>query len=156
MSDDCVLPSPPSVKAFPLPHPSLTSTPSYFTLSLAAAGQALGEGRRENGATLLKRRLLERAGWRVVSVRHWEWEAATRAGGPEGQRAYLEGLLRSPGLPPGPPGMLGPSPPPLRPPPGTVPRFLVSESTLPRISFIGDTLGGEGREGACASQRVPP
>ncbi len=53
-------------------------------------------GQRENGATLLKRRLLERVGWRVVSVRHWEWEAATRAGGAEGQRAYLEGLLRSP------------------------------------------------------------
>jgi hypothetical protein len=67
-------------------------------LSLATVGQVLGEGRRENGATRLKRRLLERTGWRVVSVRHWEWEAATRAGGPAGQQTYLEGLLRPPGL----------------------------------------------------------
>ena len=69
-------------------NPDISASCLPFT-----AGQALGEGRRENGATRLKRRLLERAGWRVVSVRHWEWEAATRAGGPAGQRAYLEGLL---------------------------------------------------------------
>ncbi len=87
--------------------------PTTHPIPLPAAGQVRGEGRRENGATRLKRRLLERAGWRVVSARHWEWEAATRTGGPAGQRAYLEGLLR----PPGPPGQ--PPPPPLRPPTGT-------------------------------------
>ncbi len=115
------------VSVWRLPHHCPIATPimidrafeeSPLTPSPLAstAGQALGKGRRENGATLLKRRLLERAGLRVVSVRHWEWEAATRAGGAEGQRAYLEGLLR----PPGPPG---PSPSPLRPPPagGTAP-----------------------------------
>ncbi len=59
-------------------------------------GQARYEKHRENGATRLKRRLLERVGWRVISVRHWEWEEASLAAGAEGQRAYLEGLLCQP------------------------------------------------------------
>ena len=49
-----------------------------------------GGGRRANGATLLKRRLLERAGLRVVSVAHWEWEACA---GPAEQAEYLQRLL---------------------------------------------------------------
>ena len=49
-----------------------------------------GGGRRPNGATALKRRLLARAGWRVVGVPYWEWEACA---GPEAQAAYLRRLL---------------------------------------------------------------
>ena len=51
-------------------------------------------GRRPNGATLLKRRLLRRVGWRVVSVPYWEWDACA---GPAEQAAYLRRLLE-PGL----------------------------------------------------------
>ena len=49
-----------------------------------------GGGRRPSGATALKRRLLARAGWRVVAVPYWEWEACA---GPEAQAAYLRRLL---------------------------------------------------------------
>ena len=49
-----------------------------------------GGGRRPNGATALKRRLLARAGWRVVAVPYWEWEACA---GPEARAAYLQRLL---------------------------------------------------------------
>ena len=54
---------------------------------------AAGGGRRPNGATLLKRGLLRRAGWRVLSVPHWEWEAC--AGAAE-QQAYLRRRLAEP------------------------------------------------------------
>ncbi len=49
-----------------------------------------GGGWRPNGATRLKRRLLGRAGWRVVSVPHWEWDACA---GPAEQAAFLRRLL---------------------------------------------------------------
>jgi hypothetical protein len=49
-----------------------------------------GGGRRPNGATLLKRRLLGRAGLRVVSVPYWEWDACA---GPAEQAACLRRLL---------------------------------------------------------------
>jgi hypothetical protein len=49
-----------------------------------------GGGWRPNGATLLKRRLLGRAGWRVVSVPYWEWDACA---GPAEQEACLRRLL---------------------------------------------------------------
>ena len=55
--------------------------------------RAAGGGRRPNGATLLKRGLLRRAGWRVVAVPHWEWEAC--AGAAE-QQAYLRRRLSEP------------------------------------------------------------
>ena len=49
-----------------------------------------GSGSRKSGATALKRRLLERAGWRVVDVPFWEWDAV---GGPEKQAEYLRRRL---------------------------------------------------------------
>ena len=49
-----------------------------------------GSGRRKSGATALKRRLLERAGWRVVDVPFWEWDAFW---GPEKQAEYLRRRL---------------------------------------------------------------
>ena len=40
------------------------------------------EGRpRPNGNTLLRRRLLEASGWRVVSVPYFEWDKARASGG---------------------------------------------------------------------------
>ena len=76
-------------------HPSSPQVdgPSHF---IAAAGG----GRRASGATALKRRLLARAGWRVVSVAHWEWEACAA---PPQQRDYLRRLLQAPPAPAAPP-----------------------------------------------------
>jgi hypothetical protein len=71
------------------PHPSFlrpsqVDGPSHF-VNLA------GGGRRHNGATRLKRRLLERAGYRVVSVLYWEWDACA---GPAEQTACMRRLLQ--------------------------------------------------------------
>ena len=62
--------------------------PSHFL----AADSTGGQGRRERGTTRLKRRLLERAGWRLVTVRYWEWDEAS-LGGDAKEQAYLEQLL---------------------------------------------------------------
>ena len=58
--------------------------------------------RPANGPTLLKRRLLRAAGWRLVSVPFYEWDdlSARRAGESEDdvrrrQRGYLERALRA-------------------------------------------------------------
>jgi hypothetical protein len=74
---------PPLFPSTPLPRPSQVDGPWHF-VALA------GGGRRPNGATLLKRRLLGRVGWRVVSVPHWEWEACA---GPADQAEYLRCLV---------------------------------------------------------------
>jgi hypothetical protein len=76
----CHLPTPPSLC---LPQ---VDGPSHF-VALA------GGGWRPNGATQLKRRLLGRVGWRVVSVPYWEWDACA---GPAEQAAYLRRLLPGP------------------------------------------------------------
>ena len=86
--------------ASPLSHPSFPpSSPrlNFFQVDGPSHFVALaGGGRRPNGATRLKRRLLGRAGWRVVSVPHWEWAACA---GPAEQAAYLRRLLRGPAEP---------------------------------------------------------
>ena len=43
--------------------------------------------RKPNGPTLLKRRLLRAAGWRVISVPFYEWDGFATA---NGQQTYLE------------------------------------------------------------------
>ena len=43
--------------------------------------------RKPNGPTLLKRRLLAAAGWRVISVPFYEWDGFATA---NGQQTYLE------------------------------------------------------------------
>ena len=43
--------------------------------------------RRPNGPTLLKRRLLTAAGWRVISVPFYKWDGFATA---NGQQTYLE------------------------------------------------------------------
>ena len=43
--------------------------------------------RKPNGSTLLKRRLLAAAGWRVISVPFYEWDGFATA---NGQQTYLE------------------------------------------------------------------
>ena len=48
-----------------------------------------------NGPTLLKRRLLEAAGWRVVSVPFYEWNGLRE---PQEQREYLDRRLGAVGL----------------------------------------------------------
>ncbi len=68
--------------------------PTHF---LAPAMEG-GQGRRERGATRLKQRLLERAGWRVAKVLYWEWDEAA-LGGAAGEQAYLERLLGQYGAP---------------------------------------------------------
>ena len=68
--------------------PAQVDGPSHF---LAPAGG--GDRRRPSGATALKRGLLGLAGWRVVSVPHWEWDACA---GPASQREYLRGRLQEP------------------------------------------------------------
>ena len=81
-------PPPPShVPFLPPPTPPLSQVdgPSHF-VALA------GGGRRPNGATRLKRRLLGRAGCRVVSVPYWEWDACA---GPAEQAACLRRLLQA-------------------------------------------------------------
>jgi hypothetical protein len=50
-----------------------------------------GGGWKPNGATALKRRLLRRAGLRVVAVPYWEWDECR---GCREQEAYLRRLLR--------------------------------------------------------------
>ena len=65
--------------------PPQVDGPSHF---IAAAGG----GRRPCGATALKRRLLARAGWRVVPVPHWEWEACAA---PPQRRDCLRRLLQA-------------------------------------------------------------
>ena len=62
--------------------------PWHFLVPVSKGGQ----GRREQGATVLKRRLLERAGWRMANVRYWEWDEASAAG-TDMEQAYLEWLL---------------------------------------------------------------
>ena len=46
-----------------------------------------GGVRKPNGPTLLKRRLLAAAGWRVISVPFYEWNGFATA---NGQQTYLE------------------------------------------------------------------
>ena len=58
--------------------------PSHFVLG--------GAQPRPNGATLLKRRLLERAGWRVATVEYWVWGSCL-ASGEAAERKHLEALL---------------------------------------------------------------
>ena len=53
-----------------------------------------GEQQLPNGATLLKRRLLKAAGWCVVSVPYYEWDALRGEGE---QRGYLEQRVRGMG-----------------------------------------------------------
>jgi hypothetical protein len=67
--------------------------PVHFVAPVGGAS-ASGQGlrRREQGSTRLKRRLLERAGWRLATVRYWEWDKAS-LGGHAGEQAYLERLL---------------------------------------------------------------
>ena len=48
--------------------------------------------RRPNGPTLLKRRLLAAAGWRVISVPFYEWDGLTI----NEQQAYLEKAVALP------------------------------------------------------------
>ena len=74
--------------AYP-PRLSQVDGPTHFV-------KLAGGGRRPNGATRLKRRLLGRVGWRVVSVPYWEWAACA---GPAEQAAYLRELLRGPAEP---------------------------------------------------------
>eukprot|EP00966_Prymnesium_polylepis_P223356 5168019-Prymnesium_polylepis.1 len=47
----------------------------------AEARRAYGgaDGRQPTGHTLLRRRLLRDAGWQLVSIPYWEWEAAAGA-----------------------------------------------------------------------------
>ena len=52
---------------------------------------------RPNGPTLLKRRLLEAVGWRLISVPFYEWDALNSL---EAQRDYLQGALCDAGLHP--------------------------------------------------------
>jgi hypothetical protein len=59
--------------------------PKHF---VAKAGG--GGGWRPNGSTLLKRRLLAQAGWRVVSLPFWELDSCA---GQEAQAAYLRRRL---------------------------------------------------------------
>ena len=60
---------------------------------------ALGDGggeRRPNGATLLKRRQLRAAGWALLPVPYWEWDAlGSKAAKQAYLRAALEGLGRA-------------------------------------------------------------
>ena len=58
--------------------------PSHFLLP-----DGRGE-RAPNGSTWLKRRLLASAGWRVVAVPYYEWDAL---GGAEAQQRYLREAL---------------------------------------------------------------
>jgi hypothetical protein len=67
-----------------------------------------GGRRRPNGAAALKRRLLARAGWRVITVPYWEWDACP---GEPARQAYLRRLLRDGGEP------ARPASPPPPPPP---------------------------------------
>ena len=46
--------------------------------------------RKSNGPTLLKRRLLAAAGWRVTSVPFYEWDGFATA---NERQTYLQGLL---------------------------------------------------------------
>jgi hypothetical protein len=71
--------------------------PMHFLAPAAPAAKG-GSGRRERGATRLKRRLLERAGWRVATVPYWEWKEAA-LGGAAGEQVYLERLLEQYGAP---------------------------------------------------------
>ena len=48
-----------------------------------------------NGATLMKQRLLQAAGWRVVNVAFYEWDALNDC---DAQREYLHGKLCDIGL----------------------------------------------------------
>ena len=48
---------------------------------------------RPNGPTLLKQKLLERAGWRTAAVEYWVWDACA-ARGADAEREYLEALLQ--------------------------------------------------------------
>ncbi len=76
------------------PQLQLCSCPSRLLLSQVDGPSHFvalpGGGRRPNGATLLKRRLLGRVGLRVVSVPYWEWDTCA---GPAEQATYLRRLL---------------------------------------------------------------
>ena len=48
--------------------------------------------RKPNGPTLLKRRLLAAAGWRVISVPFFEWDGLRSA---SERQAYLERVVAS-------------------------------------------------------------
>ena len=52
-------------------------------------------GRAPSGATTLKRRQLRAAGWALVSVPYWEWDAVEAGAGEEQAGAYLERVLRA-------------------------------------------------------------
>ena len=52
----------------------------------------LPDGREPNGPTLLKRRLLAAAGWRVISVPFFEWDGLHSAGE---RQAYLQRVVAS-------------------------------------------------------------
>ncbi len=81
-------PPPPSQPRPPIPRlfRAQVDGPSHFV-------ELVGGGRRPNGATRLKWRLLGRAGCRVVSVPYWEWDAS-RCAGPVEQAACLRRLLQ--------------------------------------------------------------
>ncbi len=53
--------------------------PSHFLEAYVRKDLAKPSGLRETGATFLKHRQLKRAGWTVVQVPYWEWDALTRA-----------------------------------------------------------------------------
>ncbi|EOD17329.1 hypothetical protein EMIHUDRAFT_209963 [Emiliania huxleyi CCMP1516] len=60
--------------------------PSHFLLT---DGRGV---RKPNGPTLLKRRLLAAAGWRVISVPFYEWDGFARA---SERQTYLERAVAS-------------------------------------------------------------
>ena len=53
--------------------------PFHFLVACVTRDLAKPSGLRETGATFLKHRQLKRAGWTVVQVPYWEWDALTRA-----------------------------------------------------------------------------
>jgi hypothetical protein len=53
----------------------------------------VGRSRTPTGATALKRRQLRAAGWRLLPIPYWEWNALSRD--PAGQREYLTSGLKA-------------------------------------------------------------
>ena len=53
----------------------------------------VGRSRTPTGATALKRRQLRAAGWRLLPIPYWEWDALSRD--PAGQREYLTSGLKA-------------------------------------------------------------
>ena len=80
--------APPPLRKFCLTRSQLQGegVPDRACIEVDGPSHFVGTSRTPNGATLLKRRQLRAAGWALLPVPYWEWDALDMPGNADAQR----------------------------------------------------------------------